>query len=106
MYWHCREHETEKGQAFAWPFLLSPAVRRARRTIMTQHSKSRQQAESAFTKAQSQFLARNRAIEEVDTMAKAREDKTSRLKNARLAKEADDRARATAALSAKRAINA
>ena len=72
---------------------------------MTQHSKSRQQAESAFQKVQSQFLARNRAVEEIDTMVKAREDKTSRLKNARLAKEADDRARATAALILKQAIN-
>lgn len=71
---------------------------------MTQHSKSRQQAESAFTKVQSQFLARNRAIEELDTMVKAREDKTSRLKKARLEREADDRARATAALISKRAI--
>jgi len=73
---------------------------------MTQHSKSRQQAESAFTKVQSQFLARTRAIEELDTMAKARRDKTARLKNARLAKESDDRARATAALISKRAIKA
>ena len=73
---------------------------------MTQQSKSRQQAESAFTKVQSQFLARNRAIEELDTMAKARENKTARLKNARLAKESDDRARATAALISKRAIKA
>jgi hypothetical protein len=71
---------------------------------MTQHSKSRQQAESAFSKVQSQFLARNRAIEEVDTMVKAREDKTSRLRTARLAKEADDRAQATASPVAKRDI--
>ena len=63
---------------------------------MTQHSKSRQQAESAFTKVQSPFLARNRAFEELDAIAKTREDKTTRLKNARLAKEADDLARATA----------
>jgi hypothetical protein len=69
---------------------------------MTQQSKPRQQAESAFTKVQSQLLARTRAIEELDTIAEAREDKTSRLKHARLAKEADDRAKATAALLSKR----
>lgn len=73
---------------------------------MTQQSKPRQQAERAFTKVQSQLLARTRAVEELDTIAEAREDKTSRLKNARLAKEADDRARATAALMSKRAIPA
>ena len=71
---------------------------------MTQHSKSRLQAESAFTKVQAQLLARNRAIEDLDTIAGAREEKTSRLKNARLTKEADDRARATVALVSKRTI--
>lgn len=73
---------------------------------MTQHSKSRQQAENAFTKVQSQFLGRNRALEERDTIVKAREDKTSRLKKARLAMEADARAKATAALISKRAAKA
>ncbi len=73
---------------------------------MPQHSNSRQQAESTFTKVQSQLMARNRVIEERDTMAKDREDKTSRLKNARLAREADDRTRATAALVSRRAIKA
>jgi len=74
--------------------------------IMSQYSKPREQAESAFTKVQSQLMARNRVIEEIDTMAQAREDKTSRLKNARLAREADDRTRATAALKSRRAIKA
>jgi len=73
---------------------------------MTQHGKSRQQSESAFTKVHSQLLARNRAIEEHDTMTKHREGKTLRLKNARLAKDADDRARATAVLISKQATNA
>lgn len=72
---------------------------------MTQHSKSRQQAESAFSKAQSQFLARNRIIEEIDTTTKARADKTARLKDARLAREANDFAKATASLISKRAVN-
>lgn len=72
---------------------------------MTQHSKSRQKAESAFAKVQSQFLARNRAIEDVDTAAKAREDKTARLRTARLAMQADP-AEATASPVAKRATKA
>lgn len=70
------------------------------------HSRSRQTAENAFSKAQSQFLARKRAIGELDLIASAREEKTSRLKGARLAKEADDRARATAALISQRALKA
>jgi hypothetical protein len=51
------------------------------------HSKPRQQAEIAFAKAQSQFLARGRAGADTDPVARAREDKTLRLKKARLAKE-------------------
>jgi len=72
---------------------------------MTQtHSKSRQKAESAFTKAQSQFLARSRAVEECDMIVQARRENTLRLKETRLAKEADDRARAAAALISKRTL--
>ncbi len=66
---------------------------------MTQHSKSRQQAESAFAGVQSQFLARNRATEERDAVTQAREAKTSRLRKARLAKELEDRAGLSADLS-------
>lgn len=51
------------------------------------HSKSRQQAETAFSKTQSQFLARERALEEIDTIAVARDEKTQRLREARLARE-------------------
>jgi hypothetical protein len=93
-----------KVRQFAWPFSL-PLSEAARRNTMTQtHSKSRQKAESAFTKAQSQFLARSRAVEEYDMIVQARRENTLRLKEARLAKEADDRARATAALISKRTL--
>ncbi|WP_099868118.1 hypothetical protein [Pararhizobium haloflavum] len=71
-----------------------------------QHSKARQLAEIAFTKAQSQFLAKDRAIEEVDTLVHAREEKTLRLRKARLAKDQTDRARVAAALISKRAATA
>jgi hypothetical protein len=70
------------------------------------HSRSRQQAESAFTKTQSQFLARTRAVEEHDMIVLARQQNTARLKEARLAKEADDRARTTAAFISKRSLTA
>jgi hypothetical protein len=55
---------------------------------MTQtHSKSRQQAEIAFGKAQSQFFARGRVVEERDAIVLAREAKTLRLREARVARE-------------------
>lgn len=63
---------------------------------MTQYSKSRQQAESAFRKVQAPVVARSNALEEIDAIARARREKTARLKNARLAREADDRAAALA----------
>lgn len=70
---------------------------------MTQtHSKSRQQAEIAFGHTQSQFFARNHAIEELESVVQAREAKTQRLREARLAKEAEDIAKASAVLIAKR----
>lgn len=73
---------------------------------MTQHSRSREQAEIAFAEVQSQFFARNRATEELDATVQAREEKTSRLKKARLEKELEDRGRLTAALISKRAAEA
>ncbi|MGV1755848.1 hypothetical protein ACQZ6F_09975 [Rhizobium sp. A22-96] len=56
---------------------------------MTQtYSKSRQQAEIAFGNAQSQFFARNQAVEEIDAAEQALREKTARLRAARLAREA------------------
>lgn len=62
------------------------------------HSKSRQQAEIAFSRAQSQFFARNNSVDAVyvDGLVRSREEKTLRLREARLAKELHDRAGATA----------
>ncbi|WLD96344.1 hypothetical protein PX860_12420 [Agrobacterium leguminum] len=65
-------------------------------------SKSRQTAEIAFANAQSQFFARNSAVDELDSLVLAREEKTRRLRSARLAKELKDRQTATVALLAKR----
>lgn len=66
------------------------------------HSKSRQKAEIAFANAQSQFFARNSAVEELDSLVLAREEKTRRLREARLAKELQDREVAIASLLTKR----
>ncbi len=71
---------------------------------MTQtYSKSRQRAEIAFSNVQSQFFAKNKAVEELESDAQSLQAKTLRLREARLAKERNDRASATSALIAKRA---
>ncbi len=54
-------------------------------------SRSLQQAEIAFAKTQDQFLARTRAAEETDAIAQARQEKTARLRQARLARELEER---------------
>ncbi|UJW75731.1 hypothetical protein [Rhizobium sp. SL42] len=69
-------------------------------------SKPRQQAEIAFGKTQSQFFARERAFEELDTIVVAREEKTLRLREARLAKELQDASRPAASPVTKRARKA
>ena len=66
------------------------------------HSKSRQQAEAAFGQLQSQFFARDKAVEELDFVVQAREEKTLRLREARVAKEANDQAAALENLARKR----
>ncbi|MBO9127849.1 MULTISPECIES: hypothetical protein [unclassified Rhizobium] len=57
-------------------------------------SKSRQQAEIAFDRVQSQFFARGQAVEELETEEQVRQAKTQRLREARLARdEARDQTR-------------
>ena len=74
---------------------------------MTQtYSRSRQQAENAFAEAQSQFLARERPVEELDAITQARAEKTLRLKTARMARDLNEPARAAAALALTRATKA
>jgi hypothetical protein len=68
-----------------------------------QYSKPRQQAEIAFGKTQSQFFARGRAFEELDSIAVARNEKTTRLREARLAKEQQDSIALAAKPATKRA---
>lgn len=57
---------------------------------------SRDKAEAAFGDLQSQFFARGNASDEIDHVMKTRDEKTSRLREARLAKEAEDRLAAQA----------
>ena len=65
------------------------------------YSKSRQQAEIAFGNVQTEFFAKNNAMEELESAAKARNAKTLRLREARLAKEQAEQASATSTLVAK-----
>ncbi|WP_313474907.1 hypothetical protein [Agrobacterium pusense] len=68
------------------------------------YSKSRQQAENAFSIVQKEFYAKNNAVEELEAVAQARDAKTLRLRQARLAKEMADRASKGASIPAKRGI--
>lgn len=66
-------------------------------------SKAREHAESAFGKTQSQFLARSRVVSEQDAVVQARDEKTIRLRELRMAKEAIDLASVPSTPVAKRA---
>ncbi|MGV1760896.1 hypothetical protein ACQZ6F_29050 [Rhizobium sp. A22-96] len=66
------------------------------------YSKSRQMAEIAFGNAQTQFFAKDKAVEELLSVAQSREAKTLRLRAARLSRELAHRTAATSALLAKR----
>lgn len=70
------------------------------------YSRSRQQAEIAFGKEQTEFFARGQAMNALDSIAQAREEKTLRLREARKAKELADRMSSPAATSAKRVSKA
>ena len=56
---------------------------------MTENSKSREQAEIAFSKTQTEYLARTRVISEIDVVAADRDAKTARLRELRLEREAN-----------------
>ena len=65
---------------------------------MTANSKkSRDQAETFFSKTQTQSMSLNRIISEQDAVSQARDAKTARLRELRLEKEASDIAIAAAA---------
>ncbi|WP_150523591.1 hypothetical protein [Roseibium sediminis] len=67
------------------------------------YNKLRLQAEAAFSKAQSQLLERQRAIEDLNSIVIARDEKTERLRAARLAKELQDSVTSATKLTSKRA---
>lgn len=63
---------------------------------MEPFSKLRQQAESAFSKTQTQASARQRVFDELDSVAAARQEKSARLREARLARDVSAAAEAPA----------
>lgn len=67
------------------------------KTLTANSKKSRDHAESSFSKTQTQFMALNRIISERDAVSEARDAKTARLRELRLEKEADDLAAAAVA---------
>lgn len=67
------------------------------------HSISRQKAEIAFSRIHTPFFAKGEAVEELEAATRARDDKTMRLREARLARELESRTSAASALLAKRA---
>jgi hypothetical protein len=103
MYWHCRKHVFNQGQASCLAFSVHGRVSSFRSFKVTEtYSKTRQLAELAFGKVQAPFFAKNSAVEELESEAQRRDAKTLRLREARLAKELADRTSATSAPIVKR----
>ena len=65
------------------------------------YSKSRQQAATAFASLQTEIFAKNNGAEKLQSVAQARDAKTVRLREARIANGQADRMSATSALLAK-----
>lgn len=88
MYWHWVRRVYLRGRALSGLFAayLTPILWN---DMTDTYSKSRQTAETAFGNLQSQFFARNHAVAEIDFIEHARQTKTARLREARLAKEAE-----------------
>lgn len=72
------------------------------RILSANSRRSRDQAESAFSKTQTQSLSLGRIISEQDAVSRAREEKTARLRELRLEKEAADQLAAAIAPAPKR----
>ena len=64
--------------------------------------RSRDQVETAFSKTQTQSLSLGRIVSEQDAVSRAREEKTARLRELRLQKEAADQLAAAIAPAPKR----
>ena len=90
-----------EGQAM--PGLLHSGHASTKGKNLTANSRrSRDQAETAFSKTQTQSLSLGRIVSEQDAVSRAREEKTARLRELRLQKEAADQLAAAIAPTPKR----
>ena len=90
-----------EGQAM--PGLLHSGHASTKGKNLTANSRrSRDQAETAFSKTQTQSLSLGRIVSEQDAVSRAREEKTARLRELRLQKEAADQLAAAVAPAPKR----
>jgi hypothetical protein len=90
-----------EGQAM--PGLLHSGHASTKGKNLTANSRrSRDQAETAFSKTQTQSLSLGRIVSEQDAVSRAREEKTARLRELRLQKEAADQLAAAIAPAPKR----
>jgi len=79
---------------YVWRNDLNLIAAATQDTIVTENStKAREQAESAFNRTQTQSMARNRTMSEIDFVAAERDAKTQRLRELRLEKEANEPAK-------------
>jgi hypothetical protein len=109
MYWHCRKRDTNQGQAVCLAFFVDArpsSFPRRERTMIETYSKSRQQAEIAFGRTQTELFAKGQAADALDTIARARDEKTRRLREARKAKEFADEMTAKITTARKRSKHA
>jgi hypothetical protein len=83
MYWHWVKRTLIEGRTTVRPFFYI----QQQDGMPMSYSKSRERAETAFNDVQSQFFARSSASQEIDHVAQARDAKTLRLREARLAHE-------------------
>jgi hypothetical protein len=76
-------------------FALSGALEVRSKNVSEPSKRSRDQAESMFSKTQTQAMSLNRIVSEQEAASHAREMKTARLRELRLEKEAEELAAAT-----------
>ena len=86
-----RRSGSDAWQAARCDYCRSPGEHFSEDNMTESYSRQRQRAEIAFGKMQSPPTARERAFDELDAMKITREEKTLRLREARLAKERQDR---------------
>jgi hypothetical protein len=100
---HERQHDPGRMEGQAMPGLLHSGHASTKgKNLTANFRRSRDQAETAFSKTQTQSLSLGRIVSEQDAVSRAREEKTARLRELRLQKEAADQLAAAIAPAPKR----